>query len=90
MVAAAEQGELTLVEIARVFSVGLTFVKKMLRWHHAGEGLTPRHGGGPIPFVARGRARVLAGSGSEATGRDVGGRAGAAGGARDTGECADD
>lgn len=59
MVAAVEQGELTLVEIARVFSVGLTFVKKMPRWHRAGEGLTPRHGGGPIPLLQEAEREFL-------------------------------
>ena len=49
VVAAVEQGELTIVDIAGVFSVGLTFVKKMLRLHRAGEDLAPRHGGGPTP-----------------------------------------
>ena len=49
VVAAVEQAELTIAEIASVFSVGLTFVKKMLRLHRAGEDLTPRHGGGPTP-----------------------------------------
>jgi transposase len=51
VVAAVEQGELTIVDIARVFSVGLTFVKKMLCLHRAGEDLTPRHGGGPQPLL---------------------------------------
>src|SRR3989442_14010124 len=49
VVAAVEQGELTIVDIARVFSVGLTFVKKMLRLHGAGADLAPRHGGAPKP-----------------------------------------
>lgn len=49
VVAAVDQAELTLAEIASVFSVGLTFVKKMLRLQRAGEDLTPRHGGGPPP-----------------------------------------
>jgi len=31
--------------------VGLTFVKKMLRLHRAGEELAPRHGGGPTPLL---------------------------------------
>jgi hypothetical protein len=31
VVAAVEQGEMTIGEVARVFSVGVTFVKKMLR-----------------------------------------------------------
>ena len=31
VVAAVEQGEMTIGEVARVFSVGITFVKMMLR-----------------------------------------------------------
>ena len=50
-VAAVEQGELTIRDIAQVFSVGLTFVKKMLRLHRAGEDLAPRHGEGPTPLL---------------------------------------
>jgi len=50
VVAAVEQGELTIGDIAQVFSVGLTFIKKMLRLHRAGEDLAPRHGGGPRPL----------------------------------------
>ena len=49
VVAAVEQGDLTIAEIATLFGVGMTFVKKMLRLHRAGEDLTPRHGGGPEP-----------------------------------------
>jgi transposase len=51
VVAAVEQGELTIVDVASLFSVGLTFVKKMLRLHRAGEDLAPRHGGGPKPLL---------------------------------------
>ena len=51
VVAAVEQGEQTIGDIAGVFSVGLTFVKKMLRLHRAGEDLAPRHGGGPKPLL---------------------------------------
>ena len=51
VVAAVEQGELTIVDIASLFSVGLTFVKKMLGLHRAGEDLAPRHGGGPTPLL---------------------------------------
>jgi transposase len=51
VVAAVEHGEWTIAEIASVFSVGLTFVKKMLRLHRAGEDLAPRHGGGPKPLL---------------------------------------
>ena len=49
VVAAVEQGDFTIAEIATLFGVGMTFVKKMLRLHRAGEDLTPRHGGGPAP-----------------------------------------
>ena len=49
VVAAVEQGEFTIAEIATLFGVGMTFVKKMLRLHRAGEDLAPRHGGGPAP-----------------------------------------
>ena len=58
VVAAVEQGELTLADSAGVFSVGLTFVKKMLRLHRAGEDLAPRHGGGPTPLL-QGPERAL-------------------------------
>ena len=49
VVAAVEQGEQTSGDLAGVFSVGLTFVKKMLRLPRAGEDLVPRHGGGSTP-----------------------------------------
>jgi transposase len=49
VVAAVEQGDLPRAEIAILFGVGMTVVKKMLRLHRAGEDLTPRHGGGPEP-----------------------------------------
>ena len=51
VVAAVEQGEHSLPEIANLFGVGITFVKKMLRLHRAGDGLEPRHGGGPEPSL---------------------------------------
>ena len=51
VVAAVEQGELTIGDIASVISVGLTFVKKRLRLYRAGEDLAPRHGGGPKPLL---------------------------------------
>ena len=59
VVAAVEQEELTIAEIASVFSVGLTFIKKMLRWHRAGEDLTPRHGGGPTPLLQEPERELL-------------------------------
>lgn len=51
VVAAVEQGEHTLSEITSLFGVGLTFVKKMMRLHRAGDDLEPRHGGGPEPSL---------------------------------------
>jgi transposase-like protein len=39
VVAAVKQGEFTIAEIATLFGVGTTFVKKMLRLHRAGEDL---------------------------------------------------
>ena len=49
VVAAVEQGEMTIGEVAEVFSVGKTFVKKMLRLQRAGEDLAPQQGGGSAP-----------------------------------------
>ena len=46
VVAAVERGEHTINEIASIFRVGPTFVKRMLRLNRAGDDLTPRHGGG--------------------------------------------
>lgn len=48
VVNAIENGAGTIAEISALFGVGPTFVKKMLRWHRAGEDLAPRHGGGPV------------------------------------------
>jgi transposase len=39
VVAAVEQGEHSIPEIASLFGVGITFAKKMLRRHRAGEEL---------------------------------------------------
>lgn len=47
VVAAVEQSEFTIAEIASLFSVSAAFVKKMLKLHRAGDDLEPRHGGGP-------------------------------------------
>jgi len=49
VVAAVAEGRFSIPEIARLFQVGVTFIKKMLTWHRAGEPLDPRHGGGPVP-----------------------------------------
>jgi transposase len=53
VVAAYERGESTIEEIASLFSVGPTFVKKMLRLHREGGDLSPLpHGGGHIPKLS--------------------------------------
>ena len=49
--AAVEEGNLSIPETARIFQVGVTFIKKMLKWHRAGDPLDPRHGGGPVPLL---------------------------------------
>ena len=51
VVAAVEEGGLSIPEAARIFQVGLTFIKKMLKLRRAGEALEPRHGGGPVPLL---------------------------------------
>ena len=51
VVNAIENGDGTIAEISTLFGVGPTFIKKMLRWHRAGEDLAPRHGGGPVALL---------------------------------------
>jgi transposase len=51
VVAAVEEGGFSIPEAARIFQVGRTFIKKMLRLHRTGEPLEPRHGGGPVPLL---------------------------------------
>ena len=51
VVAAVEQGEHSTSEIASLFGVGFTFIKKMMRLHRAGDDLAPRQGGGPEPSL---------------------------------------
>jgi transposase len=51
VVAAVEEGRFAIPEIARLFQVGVTFIKKMLRLHRTGAPLDPRHGGGPTPAL---------------------------------------
>jgi transposase len=46
VVAAVEQGDMTIGEVARVFNVGITFVKKMLRLSRAGRASASREPGG--------------------------------------------
>jgi transposase len=59
VVAAVEQGEHSIPEIASLFHVGVTFVKKMLRLHRAGDELAPRHGGGPEPLLKEPERQIL-------------------------------
>jgi len=51
VVAAVEEGGLSIPAAARIFQVGLTFIKKLLRLHRAGKSLKPRPGGGPVPLL---------------------------------------
>ncbi len=59
VVAAVEEGGLSIPEAARIFQVGLTFIKKMLRLHRAGKSLKPRHGGGPVPLLQEPETTLL-------------------------------
>lgn len=53
IVAAYQRGEGTIDEIASLFSVGPTFVKKMLRLHREGSDLSPLpHAGGHTPKLS--------------------------------------
>ena len=64
VVAAVEQGDMTIGEVAEVFSVGMTFVKKMLRRQRAGEDLAPRQGGGSAPKLTDTDRAVLRDTGA--------------------------
>jgi transposase len=59
VVTAVEEGGLSIPETARIFQVGMTFIKKMLRLHRAGEPLAPRHGGGPVPVLQEKETTLL-------------------------------
>ena len=59
VVAAVEEGSLSIPETARIFQVGLTFVKKMLRLRRAGASLEPRHGGGPSALLREKETTLL-------------------------------
>lgn len=60
VVAAYERGESTIEEIATLFSVGPTFVKKMLRLHREGDDLSPLpHGGGHTPKLSDKHLQML-------------------------------
>ena len=53
VVAAVEQGEHPRAEVASLFNVSVTFIKKMLRWQRAGQDARPAPGGWPSPLAAR-------------------------------------
>ena len=53
VITAYQRGDGTIDEIASLFSVGPTFVKKMLRLHRQGGDLSPLpHGGGHTPKLS--------------------------------------
>ena len=59
VVAAVEQGEFSIPEIASLFSVGKTFIKKMLRLHRTGASLAPRRGNREQPLLKEKERAVL-------------------------------
>ena len=59
VVAAVEEGGFSIPEAARIFQVGMTFIKKMLKLYRAGEPLAPRHGGGPVPLLQEKETTLL-------------------------------
>lgn len=60
VVAAYQRGEDTIDEIASLFSVGPTFVKKMLRLHRQGGDLSPLpHGGGQTPKLSEKHLQMI-------------------------------
>ena len=59
VVAAYEEGQGTIAEIAALFHVGLTFIKKMIGRSRNGEGLEPKHGGGAKPSLNEVNLEVL-------------------------------
>ena len=60
VVAAVEEGRFAIPEIVRLFQVGVTFIKKLLTLHRAGDPLDPRHGGAPSPSCKNQRRRGCA------------------------------
>lgn len=60
VVQAYERGDGTIDEIASLFSVGPTFVKKMLRLHRQGDDLSPLpHSGGHNPKLSDKRLQMI-------------------------------
>ena len=59
VVAAVEEGRVSIPETARIFQVGVTFIKKMRNLHRQGKPLDPRHGGGPVPLLQEKETTLL-------------------------------
>lgn len=59
VVAAYEEGQGTIAEIAALFHVGVTFIKKMIGRSRNGESLEPKHGGGAEPSLNEVNLEVL-------------------------------
>lgn len=59
VVAAVEHGDMSIGEVAEVFRVGKTFVKKVLRLQRAGADLAPRQSGGSAPKLTEADREVL-------------------------------
>lgn len=59
VVATVESGEYPLTEIASIFNVGATFIKKMRRLQRRGEDLTPRQGGNPPKLLQAAEREIL-------------------------------
>lgn len=60
VVAAYQRGDSTIEQIADLFGVGPTFVKKMLRQHRETGDLRPRpHGGGHTPRLSDKHLKLL-------------------------------
>ena len=60
VVVAVERGDSTIEEVAALFSVGQTFVKKMLRQHPGTGDLSPRpHGGGQTARLSDKHLKLL-------------------------------
>jgi transposase len=59
VVAAYEEGQGTIAEIAALFHVGVTFIKKMIGRSRNGESLEPKHGGGAKPSLNEVNLEVL-------------------------------
>lgn len=66
VVLAVESGVHSRAEVARMFGVGMSFLKKMLKLHRLQESLAPRHGGGRVKRLSE-SDRVLVKQSLEAT-----------------------